>query len=118
MNIERKISTGIAFLVIFLVILPAAWAAYRSWQDFIEATNYSANMTYQAKTNQNQISNSEKAKIDAWILKQGLNEYGDSQGTIYAGDTPLFDESTGKSIDKYQYILSKHPDRPWNKGGQ
>jgi len=29
------------------------------------------------------------------------------------GGAPLFDEKTGQSIDKYEYILKNHPDRPW-----
>ena len=60
-------------------------------------------------------SMNEKEKIDAWIKANNLNEYGDPIDTAYAGGTPLFDEATGKSIDKYEYIINKHPDRPWNK---
>ena len=59
-------------------------------------------------------SESEKQKIDTWIKKDNLNEYGDSTNTVYAGGTPLFNESTGQSIELYQYILEKHPDRPWD----
>jgi hypothetical protein len=59
MNIDRKISTVIAFLVIFLVIAPAAWAAYRSWMDLVEATSYNGITNYQIKTKDN-ISSSEK----------------------------------------------------------
>lgn len=51
--------------------------------------------------------------MDAWIKKNHLNQYGDSSDTYYTGGTPLFDESTGTSRDLYDYILSKHPDRPW-----
>lgn len=64
---------------------------------------------------QTTVSDEEKAKIDAWIKVNNLNKYGDSQGTFYTGGTPLFNESTGETIDLYAYILSKHPDRPWNK---
>lgn len=113
MNIDRKISTAIAFLIIFLVIAPAAWAAYRSWRDLVNATTFN-DSTAQMNT-KNNIPSSEKQKIDAWIASNNLNEFGDPQGTVYAGGTPLFDESTGKTIDKYEYILQKHPDRPWDK---
>ena len=51
-----------------------------------------------------------KAIIDGWILGKGLNEYGDPIGTGYIGGTPLFNEATGEKIDKYEYILSKHPE--------
>ena len=58
---------------------------------------------------------SEHQKIEIWIKNNGLNEYGDPRDTVYAGGTPLFDEKTGKTIDRYQYIINKHPDKPWNK---
>jgi hypothetical protein len=44
-----------------------------------------------------------------------LNQYGDPKATAYTGGTPLFDESSGKSISKYDYIVRQHPDRPWNQ---
>jgi hypothetical protein len=34
---------------------------------------------------------------------------------VYAGATPLFNEATGKTMTKYEYIISQHPDRPWLK---
>ena len=60
-----------------------------------------------------EISEAEKAKIEAWIKENDLNQYGDPKGTFYTGGTPLFDEKTGRSIDKYEYILKNHSDRPW-----
>jgi len=53
-----------------------------------------------------------KAKIDDWLKAQSLNRYGDAEGTVYAGGTPLFDETTGEAIDRYEYILKNHPDLP------
>lgn len=61
------------------------------------------------------VSDIEKQKIDAWIVENNLNQYGDSKDTVYTGGTPLFDERTGKSTDRYEYIIQKHPDKPWNK---
>lgn len=60
-----------------------------------------------------EISLEEKQLIEAWIIENDLNQYGDPKNTAYIGGTPLFDEKTGKSIDKYEYVLRKHPDRPW-----
>ena len=57
----------------------------------------------------------EKAKIEKWIVDNKLNEYGDSADTLYAGGTPLFDETTGKTMSRWEYIKKKHPDKPWNK---
>jgi len=68
----------------------------------------------QSSSQKNQpLSDEEKKLIQEWILKSDLNEFGDSKDTMYAGGTPLFDESTGQSQDLYEYILKNHPDRPW-----
>lgn len=55
----------------------------------------------------------ENAQIDAWIKANNLNSFGDPHDTVYTGGTPLFNEQTGTSVDRYEYIRSKHPDRPW-----
>lgn len=62
-----------------------------------------------------EISVEEKLQIEDWIQENDLNQYGDAKDTAYIGGTPLFDEATGKSIDKYEYILRNYPDRPWEK---
>lgn len=59
------------------------------------------------------LSDREKSQIDAWIKKNSLNQYGDPIDTAYPGGTPLFNEATGKTEDRYQYIAEQHPDRPW-----
>jgi len=56
----------------------------------------------------------EKPKIEAWIAFKDLNQYGDPKDKVYAGGSPLFDESTGETYDRYEYIRSNHRDRPWN----
>ena len=61
------------------------------------------------------ISGTEKQKIEAWILENDLNQYGDPKNIFYTGGTPLFDEKTGRSIDRYEYILKNYPDQPWLK---
>ena len=55
------------------------------------------------------IDEETKQRIDKWIRENGRNEYGDSNDTVYAGGTPLFDEMTGRTVDRYQYILKKNP---------
>jgi hypothetical protein len=57
----------------------------------------------------------ETADIRRWIEKNAgrLNRYGDSEGTRYSGGTPLFDEMTGATIPLAEYVLRKHPLRPW-----
>lgn len=48
--------------------------------------------------------------VDSWIRTNRLNKYGDPEGTMYLGGTPLFDERTGRTQGRYEYILSKHPE--------
>jgi len=61
------------------------------------------------------VSLEEKQQIEDWLQENNLNEYGDAIDTAYTGGTPLFDERTGESTDRYEYILRGHPDRPWKK---
>lgn len=56
------------------------------------------------------VDETTKKRIDKWIEDNKLNPYGDPRDTMYLGGTPLFNEATGKSKDKYEYILEKHPE--------
>jgi len=56
------------------------------------------------------LTAAQKQSIDNWLAKKGLNRYGDSPNAVYAGGTPLFNEATGKAIERYDYILNKFPD--------
>ena len=51
-----------------------------------------------------------KKRIDRWIKDNHRNPYGDSKDTMYAGGTPLFDERSGKTHDRYEYVLERHPE--------
>ena len=55
-----------------------------------------------------------REKIDAWIKRNNLDTVGNPIGTMYTGGTPLFDENTGMSTDRYVYIINNHRDKPWN----
>jgi hypothetical protein len=59
------------------------------------------------------LPEAEKAQIEAWLEKNGYNQYGDKPDTVYMGGNPLFDESTGKSIKLYDYLVDKYPNKPW-----
>ena len=59
--------------------------------------------------------NTERAAVARWIAAEGLNEYGDAAGTMYAGGSPLFDETTGRTTDLLEYVARRHPDRPWSR---
>lgn len=58
---------------------------------------------------ENKISREQKEKIDKWLEERGLNRYGDDKSAMYPGGTPLFDEETGKAIDRFDYLLNKFP---------
>jgi hypothetical protein len=51
--------------------------------------------------------------IDKWLKENQLNFYGDPLDTVYTGGTPLFDETTGTSISRFNYLMEKFPDQPW-----
>ncbi len=48
--------------------------------------------------------------VDKWLEDNHLDRYGNKTGTMYAGGTPLFDETTGKSTDRLEYIYQHHPE--------
>lgn len=60
------------------------------------------------------LSEIEKYKIEKWIKDTNRNIYGDPSDTVYTGGTPLFNEFTGKYIERCQYIIDNHPTKPWN----
>ena len=98
-----------AFFVIALIV--AFWP-----QDMTSGDNSTPTYIRLLSNAKNKaVEISDKAKIEKWLVDEGLNEYGDPADTLYAGGTPLFDEATGQTLDKYDYILRNHPSRPWNK---
>jgi hypothetical protein len=56
------------------------------------------------------IDDETKKRVDRWIREKGRNEYGDRKDTVYTGGTPLFDEVTGRTLDRYEYILKRNPE--------
>lgn len=56
------------------------------------------------------LSHEEKTRLDAILAERNLNEFGDPRGTKYPGGTPLFNESTGVAVDRYDYVLEQHPE--------
>lgn len=60
------------------------------------------------------VSDQEKTKIDAWLSANNFNECGDPPGTVYTGGSCLFNETTGQLSDKYDFLVKKYPNKPWN----
>jgi len=105
------IPTPIGFLIIGIYLIPILWFGVSAYN----ATNASYQQMADIPEVTAPVSSSEKAAIESWISANNLNEFGDPQGTVYTGGTPLVDEATGNKIDKYSYITKKHPDKPWKK---
>lgn len=57
------------------------------------------------------ITDDEWRKIQNWLGQNGLNQYGDPQGTVYSQGTPV--DAAGQIQDQCDYIVKNHPDRPW-----
>lgn len=97
----------------------------QSWTNTLKVTSIEPEQssTFMAPTKDEEssltqkLSKEEKRAMDAWIHTNGLNKFGDAPTTVYLGGTPLFNEKTGETIDRYEYILRRHPDRPWHVSG-
>ena len=48
--------------------------------------------------------------INLWLAQHELNQFGDPAGTMYTGGTPLFDERTGQTMNRIDYLLRNHPE--------
>ena len=48
--------------------------------------------------------------MDQQLMAKGLNQFGDPPDTMYSGGSPIFNEKTGKSYDRLQYVFERHPD--------
>lgn len=107
-SIERDIRMrrNVHSLKLALVLLIALAVPRASHAEVDEATPRAA------------MSTRETTELTRWLEANELNEFGDPKDTMYTGGTPLFDESTGESRDRYEYIAARHPDAPWKKDSQ
>ncbi len=48
--------------------------------------------------------------VELWLKGHGLDVYGNPRGTMYAGGTPTFDETTGKSVDRWTLVAKNRPE--------
>jgi hypothetical protein len=48
--------------------------------------------------------------VDRWLTEKKMDRYGNAEGTMYAGGTPLFDERTGESRDRLDYVYERQPE--------
>ena len=54
------------------------------------------------------LNKEQKDKIENWIKDEGLNRYGDQEDTYYTGGTPLFNEASGETIERFEYIIENN----------
>ncbi|NMB56355.1 hypothetical protein GYA19_00240, partial [Candidatus Beckwithbacteria bacterium] len=59
-----------------------------------------------------ELTEAQKATIDAWLKDYRLNEYGNTieDQLVYISEGPLWDPEKGIKRDRYQYLLGKFPD--------
>ena len=48
--------------------------------------------------------------VEKWLKGHGLDDYGNPQGTLYAGGTPTFDETTGRYADRWTMVAKNRPE--------
>jgi hypothetical protein len=48
--------------------------------------------------------------LDRWLQERKLDSYGHPEGTMYAGGSPLFNEATGESRDRLEYVFARQPE--------
>jgi len=120
----KGLATQWAILLIVVIIAAAMlWGLWPKDKNFEEATglnefelwdNIKSKVDKESsRLEKTALTELEQAQIEAWIIENDLNRYGDSKDTVYIGGTPLFDEATGKSTDRFDYIINKYPDKPW-----
>lgn len=51
-----------------------------------------------------------EACLDKWLKSKKLDPYGNADGTMYAGGTPLFNEATGETKDRLEYVYARQPE--------
>ena len=77
---------------------------------FEKAKKGASDVIYNAGDNfAKHLSSEQKAVVDDWLRRNQLNEYGDPIGTLYAGGSPLFNEKTGETTDRYEYLFTRFP---------
>ena len=56
------------------------------------------------------VVNPEEKCVDDWLAAKKLDAYGNPEGTMYAGGSPLFDEATGTTRNRLSFVYHVQPD--------
>jgi hypothetical protein len=52
----------------------------------------------------------QEACVDKWLNGKKMDRYGHAEGTMYMGGSPLFNEQTGESTDRLEYVYKRQPE--------
>ena len=112
MNFSQEQGSRFSWLSAVVILLGtiALFAAFRYFLDGRVPVRQSLNQNVQAPSLQGESQGEELKQVDEWLSIQGLNQYGDPEGTFYTGGTPLFNEATGERIDRLEYLKQKFPE--------
>ena len=88
---------------------------YQATQDQAEPVSVESDVVRFAVVNGEEIDLEEKNLVDAWLFanREDVNMFGDKRGTKYEFATPLRDGDGGRKNDKYAWITSRNPTKPW-----
>lgn len=127
--ILMTIATLVGFGVIYWGVTTSQSAQVTDFESCVEKTgeiqeSFPRQCTYDGMSFTEEIDNpdafvdlslpeDERDFINAWIAANDLNQYGDPLDTVYMGGTPLFDETTGETTPRYEYLVANHPTKPW-----
>lgn len=54
-------------------------------------------------------ASAEESCVDKWLQAHDLDQYGQKRGTMYMGGSPLFDERTGVTTSRLDYVYQQQP---------
>jgi len=110
--LTRRIETVYGVIFILIIALSVTFIVKRNIKSFhnFARTSYKKTVWFEDV----ELAEQEKVRIDRWIEENNLNRFGESKSKVYVS-FPLVNEVTGEKIDRYKYIFSKHPNRPWHE---
>lgn len=109
--LTRRIEMVYGVFFILFITVSITFVIQRNIKNFREFTETSYRKTMWYKDVE--VTEEERLRIDQWIKINNLNKFGEPKDKVYIS-FPLVDDVTGEAIDRYRYILSKHPHRPWS----
>jgi hypothetical protein len=98
-------SSPVSLVVIIGILLAACQRAAES--EAVQPPGSTSPIELPAST---PAASTEETCVDQWLAARKLDAYGSPEGTLYAGGSPLFDESTGTTTPRLDFIYARHPE--------